>query len=122
MGCRKGKPIEELEAFISRKLKELGISTAQIYALASVSQKRGEAAMVQWCQKEGIPFLTYTAEELQEVEGTFQQSAFVKAQVGVDNVCERAALKACGDGGKLTAGKCAENGMTIAVARRSWTC
>lgn len=52
------------------------------------------------------------------MDGEFTASAFVEKQVGVDNVCERAALKACGAGGELIVRKCAENGMTIAVARR----
>ena len=65
-----------------------------------------------------IPFLTYSAEELRQVDGEFTASDFVEKQVGVDNVCERAALKACGAGGELIVRKCAENGMTIAVARR----
>lgn len=120
MGCKKGKTAEEIADFIAEKMKELGISTIQVFALASVSRKRGEPGMVEWCRKERIPFLTYTAEELQEVEGDFRKSAFVKEQVGVDNVCERAALKACGFEGKLIAEKYAENGMTIAVAKREW--
>ena len=120
MGCKKGKTAEEIADFIAEKMKELGISTIQVFALASVSRKRGEPGMVEWCRKERIPFLTYTAEELQEVQGDFRKSAFVKEQVGVDNVCERAALKACGFEGKLIAEKYAENGMTIAVAKREW--
>ena len=44
----------------------------------------------------------------------------MKAQVGVDNVCERSAVKACGEAGKLIVPKTAENGMTIAIARREW--
>ena len=35
-------------------------------------------------------------------------------------MCERAALKACREGGKLIQKKEAENGMTIAVAQREW--
>ena len=38
----------------------------------------------------------------------------------MDNVCERAAVKACGEDGKLILSKVAENGMTIAIARREW--
>ncbi|MCM1175625.1 MAG: cobalt-precorrin 5A hydrolase [Blautia sp.] len=121
IGCKRGKSGEEIADLIARKMEELAISTPQIFALASVSQKRGEAGLLAWCRREGIPFLTYTAEELQEVAGEFTASAFVKEQVGVDNVCERAALRACGEGGELLAAKYAENGMTIAVARRKLT-
>ena len=80
----------------------------------------GEQGIVCWCDKEGLPFLTYTAEELQEVKGNFTGSSFVREKTGIDNVCERAALKACGGKGKLITPKYAENGMTIAVAKREW--
>lgn len=120
MGCKKGKPEREIEALIAEKLEELGISTEQISALASISQKEDEAGLVSWCRKENIPFLTYTAGELREVEGAFESSRFVEAQMGVDNVCERAAIKACGGAGQLISGKYAKDGMTIAVARKEW--
>lgn len=118
IGCKRGKTADEIGRFIMKKINELGISIMQILALSSISQKCDEQGILEWCKKEGVPFLTYTAEELQEVKGDFIKSDFVKSQVGVDNVCERAALKACGDGGKLIASKYAENGMTIAIAKK----
>lgn len=39
----------------------------------------------------------------------------------VNNVCERAAMKAAGEDGQLILKKQAEDGMTIAVARKKWT-
>lgn len=118
IGCKKGKSAQELGDLIEKKLGELGISITQILALASISLKSKEPGILRWCQEEGIPFLTYTAEELQEVKGIFSGSDFVKEQAGVDNVCERAALKAFGEGGRLILPKWAENGMTIAIAKR----
>lgn len=132
VGCKKGKSMEELGRFLTEKLGELGISAGQVFALASVSQKSREPGLAGWCQKERVPFFTYTAEELQQVSGEFHESPFVRAQVGVGNVCERAALKACeetaafGPGGAwqgngtLVLPKCAGNGMTIAIAKREW--
>ena len=103
-----------------RKVNELCIFKTEIFALSSISQKREEQGILEWCQKEGILFFTYPAKELQKVKGNFKKSSFVKEQVGVDNVCERAAIRACGVGGKLIAQKYAENGMTIAIAKREW--
>ena len=120
LGCKKGKGIEEINAFVTKKMEELGITAARVYAVASISLKSGEQGIVCWCDKEGLPFLTYTAEELQEVKGNFTGSSFVREKTGIDNVCERAALKACGGKGKLITPKYAENGMTIAVAKREW--
>ena len=118
IGCKKGKKADEIDDFILKAIKKKGISIMQIFALSSISQKQNEQGIIEWCRTEGIPFFTYTAEELQEVNGTFTKSVFVKNQVGVDNVCERAAVKACGEGGKLICPKVAENGMTIAIAMR----
>lgn len=120
IGCQKGKSEKEIDAWISKTIHERGISVSQILALSSISRKREEQGILAWCRKKGILFLTYTAEELQRVSGNFTKSAFVKAQVGVDNVCERAAVRACGEGGKLIVPKAAENGITIAIAKRKW--
>lgn len=120
LGCKKGKSEAEIDRFISEKLRELGIAKEEIWALASVSVKKDEAGILAWCRKADVPFFTYTAEELMETEGDFAASSFVQQQVGADNVCERAAVRACGEGGRLIAGKYAEDGMTIAVAKRVW--
>ena len=120
MGCRSGKEAEKIEDFIKRSMEKKGISIDQIAALASIEQKSREAGFLAWSRKENIPFLTYTAEELQQVKGDFQKSDFVKKTVGVDNVCERAALLACEWEGKLVYEKHAEDGMTIAIAKRTW--
>lgn len=121
LGCKKGKPEQAIAGLIGNKLKELGIRSSQIYALASIEQKREEEGILRWCRKAGVPFLTYSAQELKKVEGIFNKSDFVSSQVGVDNVCERAAVRACGTGGRLIAGKEAGEGMTIAVAKREWS-
>lgn len=120
MGCKRGKEAEKIEDFIERNRKKLGISIRQIAALASIDRKSNEAGFLAWSGKEHIPFLTYTAEELQQVQGVFYKSDFVKKAVGVDNVCERAALKACGLEGQLVYKKHTEDGMTIAIAKRKW--
>lgn len=119
-GCKRGKRVDEIAQFIRKKIKESHIQMTQIFAMASISQKKEETGIVEWCRREKIRFLTYSTEELQEIEGDFTKSAFVEEQMGVDNVCERAAIKACGTGGRLIVRKCAEQGMTLAIAKRIW--
>lgn len=121
MGCKRGKEAEKIEAFILKSIDEAGISMEQIAALASIDRKKDEEGLIAFCRKANISFRTFTAEQLQEQEGEFRVSAFVKEQVGVDNVCERAALKACGGAGTLIYEKHAEDGMTIAIAKREWS-
>jgi cobalt-precorrin 5A hydrolase len=121
MGCKKGKEAEKIEQFICKSMEEAGISQEQIFALSSIDRKREEEGLKAWSRKAGIPFLTFSAEQLQELEGNFNTSDFVKEQVGTDNVCERASLKACGPGGRLIYEKHAEDGMTIAISKRKWS-
>lgn len=120
IGCKKGKSAVEIDDFIQKKIAEFNISITQIFALASIAQKSDEQGIIEWCQKERVPFLTYTAEQLQNVKGSFTESSFVKEHMGIGNVCERAALKACKKAGKIILPKCIENGITIAIAKREW--
>lgn len=120
VGCKRGKEPEKVRRLIQSCLKEAGIGVEQVFELASVEQKREEECFLSWSREERIPFHTYTAEELAEVQGDFNGSEFVKEKIGVDNVCERAALKACASGGRLIYPKHAEDGMTVAIAKRDW--
>lgn len=120
MGCKKGKEAWKIENLIVRSMEKAGITKNQIFALASIDRKKEEEGFLIWSRKERVPFLTFSAEQLQEIKGNFNASAFVKEQVGVDNVCERAALKACGSKGRLIYEKHTEEGMTIAIAKREW--
>ena len=64
-----------------------------------------------------LPIVAYTEEELKQVPGEFSHSPFVKKITGVDNVCERSAVLASGNG-RLLQRKTGENGVTTAVAAR----
>ncbi|MEG0019619.1 MAG: cobalamin biosynthesis protein, partial [Oscillospiraceae bacterium] len=68
-------------------------------------------------QEYGIPTNFYTSEQLNKVQGDFIGSEFVKSVTGVDNVCERSAALASGNG-RLIVKKTALDGVTIAVALR----
>ena len=120
IGCKKGKEAEKIEDFIRSHLQRAGIFPLQVFGMASIDKKRDEPGLLAWSRKEKIPFITYTAEELWSVKGEFHKSEFVKEQVGVDNVCERAAMKMCEPGSRIIYEKHAEDGMTIAIARREW--
>ena len=121
IGCKRGKAAELIDHFVNRALKESGISMEQVAAFASIDRKKDEEGILWMSSHYGIPFVTYSAEELQQVEGTFHASEFVKSQVGVDNVCERAALRFSGPDGILITGKQAEDGITAAIVKRIWS-
>ena len=121
IGCKRGKAAEQIDQFVHRVLKESGISMEQVAAFVSIDRKKDEEGILWMSSHYGISFVTCSAEELQQVEGNFHASEFVKSQVGVDNVCERAALRFSGPDGILVTGKQAEDGITVAIAKRRWS-
>jgi len=118
-GCRKAADSRAFEEFIRDGLARNGVSLTAVEALASIDIKSGEDCMIKFAQKNNIEFVTYSAEELQAVEGEFASSGFVEKTAGVGNVCERAAAKR---GGRLIIRKTARGGMTLAAAARDWEC
>ena len=119
IGCRKGKSEEELQEAVSQALKTAKIHRKALSVIASIDAKKQEQGILALAKAYGIPFETYTAEELEAVSGEFTPSEFVRQKMGVDNVCERAAIAACGAaGGELVLPKTAKDGITVAIARR----
>lgn len=115
MGCRRDTPKERVEALFSRVLEENCLDRRAIASLSSIDLKKDEAALHSLAQSLHIPFGCYSAEELKEVQGEFTPSSFVSSITGVDNVCERSAVRAA-DGGKLIIKKTPQDGVTAAVA------
>ncbi len=120
VGCKKETDSAKLEDYLQSILEQQGISIEEIAALASIDVKKDEACLLKFSEKHRIPFRTYSAQKLQAVPGEFHGSAFVKNTVGVDNVCERAAICAAGDGGRLMLSKQANDGMTVAIVEKIW--
>ena len=82
---------------------------------ASIDIKKDEPGLMSFCAENGLPFETFTAAQLQNAPGEFTASEFVRSTVGVDSVCERAAVVASGNGSILLR-KYAKNGVTAALA------
>ena len=94
IGCKRGVAKSALAAAAEDFLKGAGRSQLALKAAASIDLKWDEPAILDFCRERGIPFLTYSAEELRGVRGSFSSSQKVLEVTGVDNVCERAAILA----------------------------
>lgn len=114
VGCKKGVNADLFEENARSFLRQCGVSLLSVKQLATIDLKKEEPALLRFCQKYHLPLQTYSADALRAVPGLFSHSDFVEKTVGVGNVCERAAVKACG--GALLAGKTAMKGMTFALA------
>lgn len=116
IGCKRGTANEALETRFAAFCEENGILPSAICAAATIDLKRDEQGLAAFCAAHGWTLSFYTAEELAAVEGNFTPSAFVAQTTGVDNVCERAAVKLAG--GELSVKKYAGDGMTFALAQK----
>lgn len=118
-GCRKGTDKEKFSSFVRKTLKKAGISILALKELVSIDLKKNEPCIQAFCRENDLALRTFTAEQLRSAKGDFTASAFVKKTVGVDNVCERSAVKA---GGKLFIRKQTHEGMTLAASVLDWRC
>lgn len=120
IGCRRDTPAERIERKAQEALGTLGIPVCCICQAASIDLKKEERGILDFCRKYGIPYRTYSGDELREAQGDFSPSAFVASVTGVDNVCERAAVLAA-EQGTLIRKKYAGDGVTIALAVKKWS-
>lgn len=120
IGCKKGKSPEEIKDFLEEILEKNDILPEEIFAISSIDLKAKEEGLLALSRANRIPFMTFSAESLKALNGEFSSSEFVEDVTGIDCVCERAAIKACKDGGVLIQKKTAKNGITIAIAKRNW--
>ncbi len=114
IGCRRGKTLAELTCVLDAVLQEYEIAPQALCALATIDVKRDEVGLLALSRARQVPLRIFSAAQLRETVGDFTPSSFVADTVGVDNVCERAAV--CASGGTLLCRKIARDGITVALA------
>lgn len=119
IGCRKGTDAQAIEQAAQAALDAAGVPWEAVRGVASIDVKQNEPGLLHFCENHGLPLTVFSAEALQAVQGDFTPSDFVARTVGVDNVCERAAVCAA-SGGALICRKRAQNGVTGALAAEKW--
>lgn len=112
VGCRRGCEAATLQDSVETALACLDLAPEAVRALATIDLKATEPAVVELAAKHGWLLRTFSAQALAAQSGNFASSEFVRAHVGVDNVCERA-LACCGATRILD--KQAHQGTTVAV-------
>ena len=116
IGCRRDTSFENIEESILNILKSENYHILSLKNIASIDKKANEKGIIEFAEKYGLPFNTYSADELNSLEGDFTKSDFVKSVVEVDNVCERSAVME--SDGELIRRKdtCDGRGVTVALA------
>ena len=115
IGCRRGTSMDKIEEIVMQELTKLKVTLSVVKGIASIDVKKDEQGLLTFAEEYALPLRFYSAEELNAVAGDFTPSAFVAKTVGVDNVCERAAVLDS-HGGTLLLRKTGRNGVTLAIA------
>lgn len=116
VGCRKGTGKKQILQLVSDVLAQENLEPLAVAGIASIDIKKEEKGIVEAAKELGVPFYTFPAAVLEAVPGVFTSSEFVRGVTGTDNVCERSALAAAGEGGRLLVKKQVAAGVTAAVA------
>lgn len=119
IGARKNTSPQQLEEFFLKVLDKLSLPIEGVKTLSSINLKKNEQAICMLSEKYGIPYITYSVDELLSYENLFDTSDFVKKTVGIGNVCETSAYLSSSKG-TIIHKKVSCNGMTIAIGKEDW--
>ncbi|QXM05654.1 cobalt-precorrin 5A hydrolase [Crassaminicella indica] len=116
IGCRRGKTEEEIINAVEDTLNILKLSKKSIKHITTVDVKKNEEGLIKAAKVLKVPLIIVDRKDIKKVESQFEQSEFVKKQIGVGAVCEPAAFLTS-KAGKMLQKKKGYDGITIAVFR-----
>ncbi|MFM6405185.1 MAG: cobalamin biosynthesis protein [Microcystis sp.] len=92
IGCIRGTEKAVIDKAIRDVFKRYHLSLAAIAGIATLDIKANERGLIAYCQEQGLPLKTFTAEELRDINVP-NPSAIVHKKEGTPSVAEAAALK-----------------------------
>lgn len=114
IGCRKGTPVESIEAAVLLALD--GRPLGHVREIATIDLKAEEPGLLAFCAAHDIALRVLTRQTVAARAWVGKPSAWVREQVGLDGVCEPCALIAC-NRGILLVPKTTLDGVAVAVAQ-----
>lgn len=114
VGCRKGARAEGILELIRAGCAARGVAVKSLVAVASIEAKRGEPGLLEAGRALGVDMIFYPADQLERV-AVPSPSQRVRRHMGVESVCEAAALLAAG-ATRLLLAKIKSPTVTLALA------
>ena len=115
IGCNRGTPADEIEAFVTAQLKRIFVSLKSVRTIATAAAKQDEAGLLAYAERHAIPLTFFQSAELNRVACPSPPSEHALAAIGAAGVAEPAALLAS-EGGTLLLKKVKSENVTLAVA------
>jgi cobalt-precorrin 5A hydrolase len=120
MGCNRNTEMAEMKALLLETLASNRLVPGSLCCLASIDIKHDEPGLVALAKDLAVPLVFFTKEELNRARGVASPSAMAKKHVGVESVCEAAAILAA-QNGRLIVPKQRTKNVTVAIARKVFT-
>ena len=120
IGCNRGTPMAEMEDLIRETLSHADLALESVCTLASVDLKADEAGLLALGSRLGVPVVFFNKSELATVTDVPNPSPLVAEHIGVESVCEAAAILGA-DSGPLIVPKRKTKNVTVAIARKPFT-
>jgi cobalt-precorrin 5A hydrolase len=120
VGCNRHTKANEMLALLETTFKRFNLAISSIATLASVDIKADEEGLLALAAKLNLNLNLYSRRALDQVKNVPTPSIIVKKHLGVNSVCEAAAILGAGMG-PLIVPKHKSQNVTIAVARRDFT-
>lgn len=119
VGSKADAPGDSLVELYKEIQKKYGFSDEAVKSISTIDIKKNESSVNTLADYLGLGLEVFSASELNNAEGEFTASEFVKKITGTDNVCERAA--ALSGGKNFVVRKTNGRGVTIAAAAEDWS-
>jgi precorrin-4 C11-methyltransferase len=116
VGCNRGTTAAEIGAAVDRVFREQSLSLLAVRNVATAELKRDEDGLNELLRERGWTSTYYSADELQTGDSVPTPSEVVKKHLGVESVCEKAAMLSAETKELLVAKEVLGN-VTVAVAR-----
>jgi len=116
MGCNRNTDAGEMKSLLFETLDKYRLSPNSIKTIASVDIKNDEPGLISLAKDLELPLSFFDRQTLKGVKNIENPSKMVEKHIGVQSVCEAAAILAA-DKGKLIVPKQKTKNVTVAIAR-----
>jgi len=118
IGCRKGISREQAGAAVRGALSKISRGLKEIREVATIDLKAEEPGLLGWCEENDLPLRIIPRTLIEQRPWVTNASTWVRESIGVDGVCEPAALLATFRG-RLILPKTTCDGVAVAIVEET---